>query len=100
VRITLNKAAKRWNVLSEDSHLPAVVAQDLRSLKRAYRTLDDQSLGDSEDGNISNMLRDTVPMPCHQLTSPYCQGSWQPCFFASGCNHDGVISLVRRVASA
>jgi hypothetical protein len=46
------------------------------------------------------LLRGTIPMPCRQLTLPYRQGSWRPCFFASGCNYDGVISPVQRVASA
>jgi hypothetical protein len=39
VRIILNKAAKPWNDLSEDSYLPAVIARDPRSLKRADSSL-------------------------------------------------------------
>jgi len=64
VRIILNKAAKPWNDFSEapDTHLPAVIARDQRSLKRVHIYPGDQRLGDCADENTSN-TRNGVPLP-------------------------------------
>jgi hypothetical protein len=49
------------------------------------------------------LLQGTVQMPCRQLNSALFirggGGAGDPLSFASGCNHDGVITSVRRVAS-